>query len=71
MYCLRISFHFKYVVILTIKYVCRVKSGNPGYLVMFNTANMNITVNLKEFKDVPEELNVQVVSSNNPHVKGK
>ncbi|KAJ9597165.1 hypothetical protein L9F63_026946, partial [Diploptera punctata] len=38
----------------------RVKSGNPGYLVMLNTANVNIAVNLKEFKQVSEELNVQL-----------
>lgn len=49
----------------------RVKSGNPGYLVLLNTANVNITVNLKEFKHVPEELGLQIVSSNNPLTKEK
>jgi hypothetical protein len=43
---------------------CRIKSGNPGYLVAFNTAYKEVTVSFNELKHVPEELNVLIKSSN-------
>ncbi|PSN37701.1 hypothetical protein C0J52_16909 [Blattella germanica] len=42
----------------------RVKSGNPGYLIAFNTADYDVTVDFTALKQVPEELNVQILSSN-------
>jgi hypothetical protein len=43
---------------------CRIKSGNPGYLVAFNTADKEVTVSFSELKQVPEELTVLMKSSN-------
>jgi hypothetical protein len=43
---------------------CRIKSGNPGYLVAFNTADKEVTVSFSKLKHVPEELNVSIKSSN-------
>lgn len=43
---------------------CRIKSGNPGYLVAFNTADKEVTVSFNKLKHVPEELNVLIKSSN-------
>lgn len=42
----------------------RIKSGNPGYLVAFNTADREVTVCFNKLKHVPEELNVLIMSSN-------
>jgi len=42
----------------------RIKSGNPGYLVAFNTADEEVTVSFSKLKYVPEELNVLMKSSN-------
>lgn len=52
---------------------CRIKSGNPGYLVAFNTADEEVTVSFSELKYVPEELNVLMKSSNfnSPRIKAK
>jgi len=48
-----------------ITYVCcRIKSGNPGYLVAFNTADEEVTVSFSKLQSVPEELNVLMTSSN-------
>jgi hypothetical protein len=43
---------------------CRIKSGNPGYLTAFNTADKEVTVSFNKLKRVPEELNVLFKSSN-------
>jgi hypothetical protein len=43
---------------------CRIKSGNPGYLVAFNTADKEVTVSFSKLKYVPEELTVLMKSSN-------
>jgi hypothetical protein len=45
-------------------FFCRIKSGNPGYLVAFNTADEEVTVSFSKLKHVPEELNVLIKSSN-------
>jgi hypothetical protein len=42
---------------------CRIKSGNPGYLVAFNTADKEVTVSFNKLNHVPEELNVVIKSS--------
>lgn len=42
----------------------RIKSGNPGYLVAFNTADEEVTVSFSKLKYVPEDLNVLMKSSN-------
>ena len=48
-----------------ITYLCyRIKSGNPGYLVAFNTADEEVTVSFNKLKYMPEELNVLMKSSN-------
>ncbi|XP_071454197.1 maltase A1-like [Hetaerina americana] len=40
----------------------RVKSGSPGYLVLFNTGAVEVTVNLSVFPDVPEDVTVLIRS---------
>jgi hypothetical protein len=51
-------------VLIVIHLFCRIKSGNPGYLVAFNTADMEVTVSFDKLIHVPEELNVLIKSSN-------
>lgn len=36
----------------------RRKSGNPGYMVLFNMGTVDATVNVTGFADIPETLSV-------------
>ncbi|XP_046401625.1 maltase 2-like isoform X2 [Ischnura elegans] len=40
----------------------RVKSGSPGYLVLFNMGDLDLTVSVSIFKDVPEDVTVLIRS---------
>lgn len=51
----------------TVFTLTRVKSGNPGILVAFNPSSNNVTVNLNSIDSIPEELTVQLQSSNFVH----
>lgn len=43
-------------------YMCyRIKSGYPGYLVVFNTGSEEAPLDIKQLRQVPEELTVLVV----------
>lgn len=35
--------------------VCRIKPGNPGYLVAWNLGRNTVTVDFREFSAVPED----------------
>ncbi|XP_069688712.1 probable maltase [Periplaneta americana] len=48
----------------TVFAITRIKSGNPGYVVAFNTEDEEVTVSLNKLKHIPEELTVLIVSSN-------
>lgn len=51
----------------------RIKSGNPGYLVAFNTAERDVVANLTVVGNVSGELTVVIRSSNikNPDIDVK
>lgn len=47
-----------------LNYFCRVRSGNPGYLVAYQTGNESAIIDLSEIPQISEEITIVAYSPN-------